>query len=89
MGFGERIRYIRGNLSQDDFGYLFGVHRNTVNAWECDEILPGGGIIKAFFMLFNVNLNWLFSGTGEMYLDAADQPDENESLIRESENDWQ
>jgi len=49
---GERIKIIRDGLSQEDFGYLFDVHRTTVHAWECNEIMPGDGIIKAFFMLF-------------------------------------
>ena len=34
MTFGERIKIIRGSLSQEDFGYLFGVRRTTVLAWE-------------------------------------------------------
>ena len=69
MSFGERIRYIRGNLSRENFGYMLDVHRNTVQAWECNEIMPRGGIIKALFMLFNVNINWLLSGKGEPYLE--------------------
>ena len=74
MNFGERIKFIRGSLSQEDFGYLFGVHRTTVHAWEYNEIMPGEGIIKAFFMLFNVNLNWLLSGKGEPYFTDLKQP---------------
>ena len=85
MSFGERIRYIRGDLSQDDFGYLFGVHRNTVRAWECNEIMPKGGIVKALFMLFNVNLNWLFSGKGEPYLTDLNKPNGNSNPIEESD----
>ena len=87
MSFGERIKFIRGGLNQEDFGHLFGVHGNTVNAWECDEIMPGGGIIKAFFMLFNVNLNWLFSGKGNPYLECLNLPGDNTNLIMESDNE--
>lgn len=77
MSFGERIKIIRGGLSQEDFGYLFGVHRTTVHAWECNEIMPGAGIIKASFMLFNANLNWLLSGKGEPYFIDLKQPNED------------
>jgi len=38
-----------------------------------NEIMPGEGIIKAFFMLFNANLNWLLSGKGEPYFIDLDQ----------------
>ena len=85
MSFGERITYIRGSLSQDDFGYLLGVHRNTVQAWECEEILPKEGIVKALFMLFNVNLDWLFSGKGDPYLEDLYQPNESANTDMEAE----
>ena len=77
VNFGERIRYIRGSLSQEDFAAFLGVHRNTVRAWERNEIVPGEGIIKAFFMLFNANLNWLLSGKGEPYFTDLKQPNED------------
>ena len=67
MNFGERIRYIRGSRRQDDFGKLLGVHRNTVSTWECNNKIPEGKIILRIFKIFNVNLNWLFSGKGKIY----------------------
>ena len=87
MSFGERIRYVRGKLGREDFGYMLGVHRNTVCAWECNEIVPKRGTVKALFMLFNVNLNWLFSGKGNPYLEDLDQPSVSASLIMEPENE--
>jgi len=77
MNFGERIKIIRGSFSQEDFGYLFDVHRTTVHAWKCNEIMPGEGIIKAFFMLFNVNLSRLLSGKGEPYFTNLKQTNED------------
>ena len=77
VNFGERIKFIKGSLSQEDFGYLFCVHRTTVHAWECKEIMHGEGIIKTFFMLFNANLSWLFSGKGEPYFTDLKQPNED------------
>jgi len=77
MNFGERVKVIRGSLSQEDFGYLFGVQKSTVHAWECNEIMPGEGIIKSFFMLFNANINWLLSGKGEPYFTDLKQTNED------------
>ena len=69
MSFGNRIRFVKGNLSQEEFGVLFHVHRYTVRAWENNEAMPQGEIIIQFYELLNVNLNWLFSGEGEPYID--------------------
>lgn len=48
---------------------------------------PKGSTVKALFMIFNVNLNWLFSGKGDPYLEDLDQPSENANLIMEPENE--
>jgi transcriptional regulator with XRE-family HTH domain len=71
MSFGDNIRFIRGNLSQAEFGLLFHVHRNTVSLWETDFTMPQGEIIIQLHDLLNVNLNWLFSGEGEPYRDES------------------
>ena len=70
MSFGERITYIRGSLSQEDFGVLLGAHRNTVRARETNKSIPVPykEIITEFHEIFNVNLNWLFTGKGDLYL---------------------
>ena len=87
MNLGERIKYIRGNHSQDDFGSVLGVHRNTVSAWECNKIIPKGEAIKEIFEKFNINLNWLFSGKGKPYLEGLNLPSDNTNLIMESANE--
>jgi transcriptional regulator with XRE-family HTH domain len=67
MSFGNRIRYIRGDLRQDEFGRMLDVQRNTVIAWESNTQLPQGKTILRIYEKFNVNLNWLFSGEGETH----------------------
>jgi transcriptional regulator with XRE-family HTH domain len=71
MSVGDRIRFVRGNQSQEEFGVLFHVHRNTVRAWENNESMPQGETITQFYDLLNVNLNWLFTGNGEPYIDES------------------
>ncbi len=71
MTFGDRIRFIRGNLSQEEFTNLLGVHRNTLRAWENSETMPQGEAAIQLYDLLNVNLNWLFTGNGEPYIDES------------------
>ena len=77
MSFGERIRYIRGNLNQEEFGLLFHVHRNTVGLWEKNQNMPQAEIITSMNQILNVNLNWLFTGEGEPFLIDYHQPDDD------------
>jgi len=73
---GERIRYIRANLSQTEFGDLVGAHRNTVRTWEEGATTPNNKILINFMELLNVDLTWLFSGKGEPFLDSQEQKGE-------------
>ena len=69
---GERLRYARGNLSQVEFAELLGAHRNTVRDWETGSSIPKSEIIVRLLGILNVNLNWLFSGEGEPFLDGQE-----------------
>lgn len=73
---GERIRSIRGKLKQTEFSDRLGVHRNTVQGWEAGLSAPSGETLVLFLEILKVNLNWLFSGKGEPYLDAGEQIEE-------------
>jgi len=79
MTFGDRIRLIRGNLSQDEFANMLGSSRNVVSRWECENIIPKGSIILRIFEVFNVNINWLLSDKGEPYIDDLDRLDEKQT----------
>ena len=41
MTLGNRIKYVRVDLRQDEFAEILGAKRNTVSAWECNLIKPG------------------------------------------------
>ena len=71
MSFGDRIRFVRGNLSQGEFGLLFHVHRNKVSLWERNETMPQAEVITSMHEVLTVNLNWLFTGEGEPYIDES------------------
>ena len=71
MSFKERIRYVQGGLSQEEFGaLLWGAYRYKVRAWEAGEGMPRSEILALFLESFNVNLNWLFLGKWGPSLDS-------------------
>jgi len=72
MTFGDRIKIIRGALSQEDFAAFLGVHRNTVISWETNKGMPKKEIITQFHETFRVDLNWLFSGVGDPFSNEKD-----------------
>lgn len=75
--FGRRIKAIRGELLQEDFASIVGVHRNTVGRWEREtrnpDILDLGGILRAFP---DINPTWLLTGEGTMHRDLDERPAE-------------
>ncbi len=53
MSFGDRIKFIRDNLSQDEFANLLGTHRNSVGARERNEAMPRAETISLLYEIFN------------------------------------
>ena len=81
--YGERFRKIRklAGLSQEEFGEVLGVSRQTINAYERDRQKPTVTMIETMCNKYNVSPVWLLTGTGKMqerrYIKV--DPDENES----------
>lgn len=71
MGLGERLKFVRGKISQKDFGTKFGVVPNTVRKYENDEGSPNTDFILAVCKEFNINPLWLLTGEGPTHKDQA------------------
>ena len=65
----ERIKQIRKalNMSQDDFGKRLGVTRGAITNIELNKTEPKPLFIKLICDTFEVNEEWVFNGTGEMF----------------------
>lgn len=65
----DRIKAIRKhyNLTQTEFGDRIGVKGNTITNYENDLRNPSDAIIVSICREFNVNEDWLRSGTGDMF----------------------
>jgi transcriptional regulator with XRE-family HTH domain len=61
LGTGKRIRQIRGDLTQTEFGKLFGVKGNTVSRWE-DGRLSDDETLKKIADYGEVTVKWLLRG---------------------------
>lgn len=70
----ERIRKIRKdfNLSQNKFGEKIGVAPNTVTNYETNRRTPSDAVILCICREFNVNENWLRTGTGDPYISITE-----------------
>jgi len=53
------------------FAKKLGVSKNSVAHYERGERTPDASVLQAYFDRFSVNLNWLVSGEGEMFLDGG------------------
>ncbi|MCS7317326.1 MAG: helix-turn-helix domain-containing protein [Candidatus Dojkabacteria bacterium] len=65
---GNRIKLVRKqyNLTQEEFSQRIGISRNRLSEIEKGEN-PNDSVLIAISNVFNINLNWLKTGFGEMY----------------------
>ena len=64
----ERLKIIRKitKKTQKDFGAELGVSRDTYASYESGRVIPNNTFIQLLCSTFNINEEWLRSGTGEM-----------------------
>ena len=66
---GKRLREIRThkNLTQLDFGKLLGVTKQAVANVESSHSNPSIAFLSKLIEIFDVNVNWLITGKGNMF----------------------
>jgi len=66
---GERIRYVRteiADLSQREFVQRMGMGQSNISQLEKGQSLPSCFFLLCIHVTYDVNLNWLLTGVGEM-----------------------
>ncbi len=63
---GERIRNVRGGLSQEAFAKTLSVHKITVARWEKGETRPDADALQKICEVFGINPTWLILGEGSV-----------------------
>ena len=74
MTINERVKHFRKDvlhISQTEFAVSLGMKQTGVSYMERDGSTVTDQTIKAICLLYNVNEEWLRTGSGEMYI----QPD--------------
>ena len=64
----DRIRYLRGDLSQEEFAKRLGVSLGSVQNWELNNKIPKGDYLVRFLKRLNIDINWLLTGEGRPYI---------------------
>lgn len=79
----ERVKTLRKvlQLNQTEFGKKIGITMRAVQKWENGESKPQNSTLKSLINTFNVNPDWLLNGTGEMFLDNANNKQEQSDII--------
>lgn len=73
---GERIRHVRGRMSQEAFAGLLGISKGALGGYERGENCPNADVILTICNKCKINVSWLMSGAGAMH--APDNIDEDE-----------
>lgn len=72
----ERLKKLRKklDLTQREFAEKLHIKQNTVATYEMGRIIPSDSVVAGICREFNVNEEWLRTGTGEMFIEET--PDE-------------
>lgn len=70
INIGDRLRQIRKilNLQQKDFADKVGISQGFLSELESNKKAPSHTLLIAISHVFKVNLNWLLTGEGEMFI---------------------
>jgi transcriptional regulator with XRE-family HTH domain len=66
MGIAERIKIVRGKISQDDFARRTGVHKSSLGRYERGESVPDSNFLSIICFEFGIAPQWLLLGEGPM-----------------------
>lgn len=67
---GARLKWLRGNESQQSFADFLGIGRSTLARYESDEYVPDAEVILKLAVSRNVDPLWLLTGRGAPNADA-------------------
>lgn len=71
MSLGQRIKKIRGNITQTELSKLMKVDRSTIASWEINRREPDLESLSLLADLFNVSIDWLAGRTPHCTKDAS------------------
>lgn len=80
----ERLKILRQNLNltQSDIANALEIAPRSWQQYENGSSIPGGKVLEALHLKLKVNINWLLSGSGQMYFREGDVDYDRELLIQ-------
>lgn len=71
----ERLKELRKKIgvTQQEFADKLGLKRNTVATYEIGKATPSDRVISDICSKYNVNEDWIRSGTGDMFRKPSDE----------------
>lgn len=71
----ERIKFLRKKLelNQTEFGNRIGLKQATIAGYENGARKPNGSVLLSICREFNVNIEWIKSGVGDMFKKPTDE----------------
>ena len=89
MNIGERIKNLRKNMNvtAKDFADILQIPLRTVGSYERNEAQPSPKFFNALIDIYNININWLLTGDGNVFLNEQNKIDESFiSMLKERFN---
>lgn len=91
-GYGERLKEIRGKLSQEEFGNLLGATRKQISDYESERTEPDMGFLATLLAKFGIAMEWVITGKGaktvqERFQSALTNIYKNQSTSARAVND--
>jgi len=84
VNFLTRLKKLRKELgfSQDKISAELNVPQTTYSNWERGRNEPPLEVLSTFCERYNINLNWLLTGQGEMFFSSGGETTFNPTIIR-------
>jgi len=72
--FYDRLKYVRWQLgyTQDEFSKFLNISKPTLVRYESGGRKPDADFLNILMTRFNININWLISGNGKMFLTGGE-----------------
>lgn len=73
MPIKERFKLLRKKikLTQKELANILHINQSTIQAYENGKAFPSSKKLEILFREFNININWIITGEGEMFLELS------------------
>ena len=79
MSMGKRIKELKSilKMTSAELSKSLNIPTRTIGSYERDEAQPGPKFLNALIVEFGVNINWLLTGNGDMFISPKTKMDIN------------